>query len=576
MPRGKRSRAHDCRSRETGKAGDVKRGLEPAPERAAKTASGAHDHHFQGDAALLRATLQSLADGIVILDADLCIAGFNRRFIELQGYPEHLVQLGAPLEALIRYDAERGALVDPETNEPLAGDPETAVRLFIEGARQFKAHRYERARPDGTFLEVLRHPLPGGGFVTTFADITERKNAERELRASQIRFSRIVEIAQDAIVSVDDDFRIILFNRGAEITFGYRQKEILGKSLDVLMPEAYRGGHDAHLHAFTRSGEDSRRMSDRREISGLRKDGSEFPAEASISRFEIDGKGYFNAVVRDISERKRREQELRQAQKMESLGQLTGGISHDFNNLLLVIQGNLELLGQHCRGDPEQDELIKAAIAAAARGADLTQRLLAFSRMQTLQSESVQLAHIIPDMAELLRRGLGSSFRVDVEVADDLWSCVADANQFENALLNLAINGRDAMPEGGRLVVVAANVAGPEDAGSDMSDPSQDFVVVSVSDAGVGMTPEVVERAFDPFFTTKDAGKGTGLGLSQVYGFVEQSGGRVVIDSRPGRGTTVSMYFRRAEPDSAGQTRAAPAEDHGFAAAPRLPARRAG
>jgi signal transduction histidine kinase/CheY-like chemotaxis protein len=254
-----------------------------------------------------------------------------------------------------------------------------------------------------------------------------------------------------------------------------------------------------------------------------------------------------NEILRaEIEQRERAETALRQAQKMEAIGQLTGGIAHDFNNLLQVIVGNLDVL-QHRTQDAPED--VKRMIGAARRGAErattLTQRLLAFSRLQPLNPQPVDVNKLVSSMSELLRRTLGESIRVDNVLARDVWPIAVDANQLENALINLAVNGRDAMADGGSLVIETANsrldhvISGPDEAAPG------DYVVVSVTDTGAGMDEDVLGKAVEPFFTTKGIGKGSGLGLSQVYGFVRQSGGRLDIESEPGRGTTVKLFLPR-------------------------------
>jgi PAS domain S-box-containing protein len=250
-------------------------------------------------------------------------------------------------------------------------------------------------------------------------------------------------------------------------------------------------------------------------------------------------------TAQDITESKQAEEQLRQSQKMEAVGQLTGGVAHDFNNLLAVILGNAEIVEDR-RG--ENDDSVKAIIRAAERGAQLTQRLLAFSRRQPLDSKPIDLGALVGDVHQLLHRTLGETIDIEIATAPSLWNAVADPGQLESALLNLALNARDAMPDGGKLIIEAANVPlNTNDGTSHMEVAPGDYVSLSVSDTGSGMPPEVMEHAFEPFFTTRDVGEGSGLGLSMVYGFVKQSGGDITIESNPGHGTTVKLFLPRAK-----------------------------
>jgi signal transduction histidine kinase/CheY-like chemotaxis protein len=238
---------------------------------------------------------------------------------------------------------------------------------------------------------------------------------------------------------------------------------------------------------------------------------------------------------------------LRQSQKMEAVGQLTGGIAHDFNNLLAVVIGSIELLGRRLPGaDVRAQRHLDAAAEAARRGSVLTQRLLAFSRQQPLQPESVDANKLVAGMTDLLRRSIGADVRLETVLAGGLWRTHADPNQLENVILNLAVNGRDAMPEGGRLTIETQNTHLDERyVAAHPGMPAGQYVLIAVTDTGTGMPDAVIEKAFDPFFTTKPVGKGTGLGLSQVYGFIKQSGGHVKIYSEIGQGTTIKVYLPR-------------------------------
>jgi signal transduction histidine kinase/DNA-binding response OmpR family regulator len=269
--------------------------------------------------------------------------------------------------------------------------------------------------------------------------------------------------------------------------------------------------------------------------------------ELDVYRAEVPAEGFLIAAA-DVTARVRAENAVRQAQKMEAVGHLTGGVAHDFNNLLQIISANLDLAVAHARGDAKTAERLQAAIGAVERGSRLTAQLLAFARRQALEPRSVHPGRLVQEMTDLLRRTLGERYEVECIVAGGLWNTLVDANQLQNAILNLAINAKDAMPDGGKLTIEIANAYLDDAYAAQHAEvgPGQ-YVMVAVSDTGTGMTPDVVARAFDPFFTTKPEGKGTGLGLSQVYGFVKQSNGHVKIYSEPGHGTTMKIYLPRSK-----------------------------
>jgi PAS domain S-box-containing protein len=408
--------------------------------------------------------------------------------------------------------------------------------------------------------------------VGVLQNITERRRAEA-------RLAGILSIAADAIIAINEQRRIILFNDGAEQIFGYTRSEVLGQTLDVLLPDRFRKTHADHVQRFATSSVSARRMGERSEIYGRRKTGEEFPAEASISHLDLAGQSTFTVVLHDISERKRvekqlartnaeleirvlerthelnaemRERELTQAQlvrtqRMEAFGQLTGGVAHDFNNLLTVITGNLELLDMRLKDERDQT-LLKRAADAAEMGARLTARLLTFARRRQFETVQLNLNDCVVAMVDLLGRTLGEPISLHTQFESQLWPVRADPSEIENAVLNLAINARDAMLKGGRLIIETTNVSIDADQIGTLSKlPAGDYVRLSVSDTGSGMSAHVLQHAIEPFFTTKQPGKGTGLGLSTVYGFTQELGGTVTISSERDHGTTVSVYLPRSD-----------------------------
>jgi PAS domain S-box-containing protein len=374
-------------------------------------------------------------------------------------------------------------------------------------------------------------------------------SATARLEESERRFKILVEGVTDyAIFMLDPTGVIINWNPGAERIKGYTREEIIGRHFSCFYTEEDLAKQipGTALDTAVRTG--------KFETEGwrVRKDGSRFWASVVINAIR-DAEGVhvgFAKVTRDLTERRAAEERLRQSQKMEGIGQLTGGVAHDFNNLLTVIIGNLEALQRHLREDAFDVGRLQRSADNAMRGArraeSLTHRLLAFSRQQPLEPASVDVGRLVSGMSDLLGRTLGEQIAIETVLSGGLWRAFADANQLEVAIVNLAVNARDAMPNGGKLTIETANVHLDEIYAAVQAEvmPGQ-YVMLALSDNGTGMSDEVKAKAFDPFFTTKQIGQGTGLGLSQVYGFVKQSRGHVKIYSELGEGTTIKIYLPR-------------------------------
>jgi PAS domain S-box-containing protein len=371
-----------------------------------------------------------------------------------------------------------------------------------------------------------------------------RSAIEEELRQSESRYRAIFETAVDAIVVSDQHGIIQEFNKAAERMTGYLMSEIAGKNMRVLLPPALRREHDRYT---------ARYLWTMRELEVCRKDGTLFPAHLSIAEWWSGGHRHFTGILRDLTSQKREqiersklEAQLQQAQKMEAIGNLTGGMAHDFNNMLGVIIGNVDLLRDLKKDDAAVEELTHEALGAAFRGADLTRRLLAFARQQPLRPQCVDVNELVSGITRLLSRTLGEDIEISLDLYPDVWPVVIDPAQLESSLTNLATNARDAMPDGGRLMVVTRNRILDADYAAQHADVAAGgYAMIEVGDTGTGMTQQVINRIFEPFFTTKRRDKGTGLGLSMVFGFIKQSGGHVTVYSEPGMGTTFRLFLPR-------------------------------
>jgi PAS domain S-box-containing protein len=459
------------------------------------------------------------------LDIHGNLIGVSDYWLELMGYARSEV-VGMPVTAYLR--------------------PASAERCR-QGWSEFLAHgdktvqEFEFVKRSGETVEALVSRRverdPAGHIVRTLGvltDVTARRKAERER-------DRLFEIAQDLIIIAGFDGTFRDANPAFERVLGYRRDEILGMPyIDLVHPED-RAKAFSRFERLT-NGEHLAPN----EVRCRHRDGSW--RWISWRPMTVREERLLYAVGRDTTESRQTEAALRQAQKMEAVGLLTGGIAHDFNNLLTVIIGNLDLLRPQIARQPRLARLVKAMQHGAERGERLIRDLLAFSRQQTLHPETIDINALIRHFEPLIRRAVGETIEIRIQLQPTPCPCTIDPAQLEVALLNLSMNGRDAMPAGGRLTIETANLQGlPEPLARSAGTKPGPFVMLAVHDTGTGMPPELVERAFEPFFTTKDAGKGSGLGLSQVHGFVNQSGGYVTINSEIGQGTTVRLLLPRAK-----------------------------
>jgi PAS domain S-box-containing protein len=374
------------------------------------------------------------------------------------------------------------------------------------------------------------------------AEVLERRRHEALLQS-------ILNNTFDAIISIDERGMIETFNEAGERIFGYSRAEVVGRNVSMLMPQPYCSQHDGYLETYLRTGI-AKIMGVGREVVGRRKDGAEFPIDLTVTecKQQAGEQRRFIGVVRDITERVRLQEQLHQAQKMEAFGQLSGGVAHDFNNLLTVIVGYCECLEDDPAMTYDSRAMLHEIHRASDRAASLTRQLLAFSRKQVFQSKVLILNEIVAETSSMLRRLIGEDITLETALSPTLWPVRVDAGQIEQVLMNLVVNARDAMPQGGRLTIETANVELDESYSEEYLDvqPGR-YVVLAVSDTGCGMDPITKARIFEPFFTTKAPGKGTGLGLATVFGIVKQSGGHVTVYSEPAKGTAFRIYLPKVE-----------------------------
>jgi PAS domain S-box-containing protein len=501
----------------------------------------------QSDEGRYRMLIDAVTDyAIYMLDPDGTIISWNPGARRFKGYEESEI-LG---ENFSRFYTDE---------DRKSGLPQRALQTAMREGK-FENEGW-RVRKDGTkfWAYVVIDPIRDSrgklvGFAKITRDLTERMQAEAELRESQQQFRLLIQGVTDyAIYMLTPDGNVASWNPGAQRIKGYAPEEIIGQHFSRFYTEEDKriGLPQKALEIATREG--------RFEKEGLRvrKDGTKFFANVVIDSIR-DPNGTligFAKVTRDITERvnaaralDETREVLVQSQKMEAIGHLTGGVAHDFNNLLMAIQGSLELLQRRLpKDDPKVARLLDNALQGAQRGTALTQRMLAFARRQELKLTAFDVPDLVRGMTNLLQSSLGSSVQIETHFPLKLPKIHADPNQLELAILNLAMNARDAMPKGGSIVIGARE----RTVGNEPDLKSGYYLCVSVTDTGMGMDEETLRRAMEPFFTTKGVGKGTGLGLPMVHGMAEQSGGKLILKSKPGDGTTAELYLPIARPDAA-------------------------
>jgi PAS domain S-box-containing protein len=497
--------------------------------------------------------VEAFPDALVAVERDGTIAQINSQAEDLFGYRREEL-LGQKIEFLV---PERYRRPHQGHREDFAQNPK--IRRMGAGL-----DLYGRRKDGSEFpVEISLSPISLGDrplVLSAIRDISDRKKIEEELRRAHAELSRrtsqqigeyrgqlasIVDSSDDAIVGKDLEGRITAWNRGAERIYGYTAEETIGKNISLLAPRD-RPDEIPQILEKIRRGESVEHFDSVR----IAKDGRRLDVSISVSPIREAGGRVIgaSAIARDITAQKRAEEHLRQAQKMEAIGRLAGGMAHDFNNILGVISACAELLRTRVDAKSDMGQYVTNMRQAVDRGASLTRQLLAFSRKNVVQPQVLDLNERLKDVTKLLRPLMGEDVEIVISPQIEPAIVEADPGQLDQVVLNLAVNARDAMPNGGKFILETSKVKTDEIFGQ-IHKPlaAGDYVMLAVSDTGVGMDPATVSRIFEPFFTTKEVGKGTGLGLAMVYGIVQQAGGHIWVYSEPRRGTTFKIYLPSAE-----------------------------
>jgi PAS domain S-box-containing protein len=480
---------------------------------------------------------------------DELVRTLDQATIIVHGFDRPIQRWSSGAERLYGWSREEavGAIVSELLATEYA-EPSDNIRFALRSRGAWRGelvHRHKRGHlvPVSSHITCMRLVSSDELVVVQLnSDLSALKDAQIDLASREAHLRSILETVPESMIVIDEAGLISSFSAASEALFGYSAAEVRGRNVRMLMPSPDREAHDGYINNYLQTGE-RRIIGYGRIVTGLRKDGTTFPMELAVGEAIADGRRIFTGFVRDLSSRQRIEEELRQAQKMEAVGQLTGGVAHDFNNLLTVISGNLEMLEGKI-SDPKLLTLLQEARDATDDGAKLTGQLLAFGRRQPLAPRSTDVGRLVQGFSDLLGRSIGESIELRTVVRSESCMALVDGSQLQNALLNLSLNARDAMPRGGKLVVDISCVKIDSDYAQMYAEVhSGEYVVIAVTDTGTGMTEEVKQKAFEPFFTTKAVGAGSGMGLSMVYGFVKQSGGHVQIYSEVGQGTSVRIFL---------------------------------
>ena len=485
--------------------------------------------------ALLDTALNNMRHGLIMFDRDRRAVVVNQSFVEMYRLSPEKATPGRTIREVLEQRRESGTF---------AGDVDDYIENQIFGGGT--ADRILDI-PDGRSVRIVNRMKADGGWVSIHEDVTARVRMEQERDRNREFLDHVIDTVSVSIIVKDArTLRYVLVNRATEKWLGLRREDLIGKTALQIYDKETADRIEAHDRNTLES--PSNYVVTAHPISTPR-NGTRLISSSRIAIRNHDGEPqYILGVVEDVTERKSIEDQLRQAQKMEAIGQLTGGIAHDFNNMLTVITGSIDILIEGVADKPELAEIARMIGEAADRAAELTGHLLSYARRQPLRPRATDINALTVELKRLLRPTLGEQIEIETILRPDLWPALVDPGQLSTALLNLAINARDAMPKGGKLTFETGNIALDEsDAKSSGDIQPGNYVFIAVSDTGLGIAEEYRDRIFEPFFTTKEVGKGSGLGLSMVYGFIKQSGGDIKVYSEHARGTTFKIYLPRAE-----------------------------
>ncbi|RED31286.1 PAS domain S-box-containing protein [Rhodopseudomonas thermotolerans] len=503
---------------------------------------------------VLQNTIDNMVDPVLVADARGMVILTNPAARELFGRLSGVGVLNTT-RSFDRFDADGNPMSQDQSPLLRAYRGETIVN-FEFAVQPIGSGRRSYLIANGRPLRSETGEIQGA--VMVYHDITKTKTAEDALRRSEQMARAIIDTALDAFVQLDAEGRITDWSPHAEALLGWSRQEALGQELGelVLAPDRVSEAKTGYRRFIEAIEHDMGVIHGHRiEVEAQRRDGSLISLEVSMAALPVEGRFVVNAFMRDLTEKIAFEEQLRQSQKMESIGQLTGGIAHDFNNMLTVITGTIDIISDGVADQPHLAAIAKLISEAADRGSELTRLLLAFARKQPLRPDETEVNGLLAGLQSLLRPTLGEPIEVATVLAKDAWPIYVDRGQLESALVNLAVNARDAMPKGGKLTIETSNAVVDPDLGKRFGDLAPgDYVMIAITDTGCGIPEAIRSKVFDPFFTTKEVGKGTGLGLSMVYGFIKQSGGHITLDSEEGQGTTFRLYLPRARVESEVET----------------------